>query len=159
MTTELSATSLRVQAALDAAGATGQVRVLDDSARTAADAAAALGVAVGAIANSLVFAADGEAVLVMTSGAHRADTVRLAALLGAAVVKRADPDLVRSATGFAIGGVAPVGHPAPLRTIVDTALAAYDVIWAAGGTPETVFPTTYDELVTMTGGTPAEVGD
>jgi len=159
VTTELSATSLRVQAALDAAGATGHVRVLDDSARTAADAAAALGVPVGAIANSLVFAADGEAVLVMTSGAHRADTSRLATLLGAATVKRADPDLVRSATGFAIGGVAPVGHPAPLRTIVDTALAAYDVIWAAGGTPETVFPTTYDELVTMTGGTPAEVGD
>jgi prolyl-tRNA editing enzyme YbaK/EbsC (Cys-tRNA(Pro) deacylase) len=146
-----------VVAALRERGATGEVRVLDASARTAAEAAAALGVEVGAIASSLVFLADGEPLLVMTSGAHRVDTARVASLLGVQAVRRADPDLVRTATSQIIGGVAPVGHPAPLRTLVDTALAAHDVVWAAAGHAHAVFPTTYDELLRVTGGRPAQV--
>ena len=146
-----------VVAALRERGAAGDVRVLDDSARTAAEAAAALGCDVGAIANSLVFTADDEPLLVLTSGAHRVDTAAVAALLGVQRVRRADPDTVRAATGQVIGGVAPVGHPAPLRTLVDTALAAYDAVWAAAGHTHAVFPTTYDELLRITGGQPAQV--
>jgi prolyl-tRNA editing enzyme YbaK/EbsC (Cys-tRNA(Pro) deacylase) len=136
----------------------GEVRVLPESAPTAAAAAAQLGCEVGAIANSLVFAADGAPLLVMTSGAHRVDTARVAALVGAAVVARADAKSVRAWTGQVIGGVAPVGHPAPIRTLVDVWLAKYDVVWAAGGHPHAVFPTAYDELLRITGGTAAEVG-
>jgi len=136
----------------------GEVRVLPESAPTAAAAAAQLGCEVGAIANSLVFAADGAPLLVMTSGAHRVDTARVAALVGAAVVARADAKSVRAWTGQVIGGVAPVGHPAPIRTLVDVWLAKYDVVWAAGGHPHAVFPTSYDELLRITGGTSAEVG-
>jgi prolyl-tRNA editing enzyme YbaK/EbsC (Cys-tRNA(Pro) deacylase) len=140
-------------------GVPGEVRVLPESAPTAAAAAAQLGCEVGAIANSLVFAADGEPLLVMTSGAHRVDTSRVAALVGAAVVARANAQSVRSWTGQAIGGVGPVGHPAPIRTLVDIWLAKYDVVWAAGGHPHTVFPTSFDELIRITGGTSAEVGE
>jgi prolyl-tRNA editing enzyme YbaK/EbsC (Cys-tRNA(Pro) deacylase) len=140
-------------------GVAGEVRVLPESAPTAAAAAAQLGCEVGAIANSLVFAADGEPLLVMTSGAHRVDTSRVAALVGAAVVARADAQSVRSWTGQAIGGVGPVGHPAPIRTLVDIWLAKYDVVWAAGGHPHTVFPTSFDELIRITGGNSAEVGE
>ncbi|MCG2798441.1 MAG: YbaK/EbsC family protein [Cellulomonas sp.] len=146
-------------AALAAAGATGVVRALPDSARTAAEAAASLGCTVGQIANSLVFLADDEPLLILTSGRHRVDTAALATVLGVARISRATPEQVRAATGQAIGGVAPVGHPAPLRTVVDLALADYDQVWAAGGTPHTVFPTTFAELVTVTGGRPLAVGD
>lgn len=147
----------RVRAALTAAGATGEVRILDDAARTAAQAAAALGVEVGQIANSLVFEADGAPLLVLASGAARVDTVHVAELVGAREVRRATPEFVRTHTGFVIGGVAPVGHPEPLTTLVDTYLAAYDVVWAAAGHPHTVFPTTYDELLRITAGRAAEV--
>lgn len=149
---------VKVTDALAAAGVTGRVRVLPDEARTAAIAAAQLGVEVGAIANSLVFDADGEALLVLTSGAHRVDTERVAALVGVQRLRRASPEFVRAATGQPIGGVAPVGHPAPLRTLVDVALEPHPTVWAAAGIPHTVFPTTYAELVRVTGGTPAEVG-
>jgi prolyl-tRNA editing enzyme YbaK/EbsC (Cys-tRNA(Pro) deacylase) len=148
----------RVAEALAAAGVPGEVHELADAVRTAPQAAAQLGVEVGAIANSLVFDADGDAVLVLTSGAHRVDTARVAELLGVGELRRASPDFVRATTGQPIGGVAPVGHPRPLRTLVDKDLAAYEVIWAAGGIPHTVFPTSYSELVRITGGTPAEVG-
>lgn len=139
-----------------------RMRVLPDAVATAAAAAEALGVQVGQIANSLVFEAvregrDGDPLLVLTSGAHRVDTGKVAALLGVERVRRASPELVRSATGQVIGGVAPVGHPAPLRTLVDRALAAYDEVWAAGGIPHAVFPTTFAELVAVTGGEPADV--
>jgi prolyl-tRNA editing enzyme YbaK/EbsC (Cys-tRNA(Pro) deacylase) len=133
--------------------------MLEDSARTAAEAAAALGVTVGQIASSIVFAADGEPLLVLTSGAHRVDTAKVATLLGVEKVKRPDADFVRQHTGFPIGGVPPVAHPEPLRTLVDTALQQFDVVWAAAGHPHAVFPTTYNELVRLTGGTPADVGD
>jgi prolyl-tRNA editing enzyme YbaK/EbsC (Cys-tRNA(Pro) deacylase) len=146
-----------VQDALTAADASGQIRVLPDAVSTAAAAAAALGVEVGQIANSLIFDADGDPLLVLTSGAHRVDTAKVAALVGVAAVRRATPDFVREHTGQAIGGVAPVGHPKPVRTLVDTALDRYDEVWAAGGIPHAVFPTTFAELVRMTDGTPAEV--
>jgi prolyl-tRNA editing enzyme YbaK/EbsC (Cys-tRNA(Pro) deacylase) len=134
-----------------------RLRVRPDAVSTAAAAAAALGVEVGQIANSLVFDVDGEALLVLTSGAHRVDTGKVAALVGAQRVRRAPPEFVRSATGQVIGGVAPVGHPAPLRTLVDRALAAYPEVWAAGGIPHAVVPLTYAELVKVTGGEPADV--
>ncbi|MFJ2776806.1 YbaK/EbsC family protein [Kitasatospora sp. NPDC087315] len=157
MTAGLPARSLTVAAALAAAGLTGEIRVLPDSARTAAEAAAALGCEVGAIAGSLVFQCDGAPLLVMTSGAHRVDTAYLADRLGTGPIERATAQQVRDATGQAIGGVAPTGHPARLRTVVDTALAGHDVLWAAAGHPHTVVPMTYDELLRLTGGTPSEV--
>ena len=143
--------------AVDGAGRPSQVRILPDAVHTAALAAEALGVQVGQIANSLIFSADGEPLLVLTSGAHRVDTKKVAADLGLAALDRATPDFVRDHTGQPIGGVAPIGHPKPLRTLVDTALGDYDEIWAAGGIPHAVFPTTYTELVRLTGGTPTEV--
>lgn len=151
-TENLPARSRLVHEALRAAGIAGEIVVLPDAASTAALAASALGVEAGAIANSLVFWSDDAPLLVMTSGAHRVDTTALAERLGRGDIRRATPDQVREATGQAIGGVAPTGHPAPLVTIVDEALAAYSEIWAAGGTPHTVFPLTYNELVRLTGG-------
>lgn len=153
MSDTLSPRSLLVQDALRQSGISGEIVVLPDAASTAALAAAALGVEVGAIANSLVFWSDGEPLLVMTSGAHRVDTTALATRLGRENIVRANVDQVRAATGQAIGGVAPTGHPAPVVTVVDEALAAYPEIWAAGGTPHTVFPLTFGELVRLTGGT------
>jgi prolyl-tRNA editing enzyme YbaK/EbsC (Cys-tRNA(Pro) deacylase) len=147
-----------VDAILEASGCHGRVRLLPDAAPTATAAAAQLGVDVGAIANSLVFATpDGVPVLVMTSGAHRVDTGKVAALLGVTGLDSAPADLVYSATGQRIGGVAPIGHPAPLQTVVDVTLANFPQIWAAGGIPHAVFPTTYEELLRLTGGRPAEV--
>ena len=146
------------QDVLRSLGVAGEVRQLPSAAPTAATAAEQLGCEVGAIANSLVFAADGEPLLVMTSGAHRVDTARVAKALGVSSVDRADAKSVRAWTGQAIGGVGPVAHPAPIRTLVDNWLARYDVVWAAAGHPHTVFPTSFAELVRITGGTPAEVG-
>ena len=143
---------------LRAAGATGTVRHLPAGARTAAAAAAQLGVEVGAIANSLVFDVDGNPLLVLTSGAHRVDEPLVATLLGVPAISRATPEFVRRHTGQAIGGVAPIGHPEPIGTLVDIELARHDQVWAAAGHPHTVFPTTYDELLDLTGGTAAEVG-
>lgn len=152
MTDSLPPRSRLVADRLTAAGITGEIRVLPDAASTAALAAAALGIEVGAIANSLIFISDDEPLLVMTSGAHRVDTVALAERLGRGAIKRATPEQVRDATGQAIGGVAPTGHPSQLTTIVDEDLAGYPEIWAAGGTPHTVFPLTFDELVALTAG-------
>lgn len=149
----------RVADALAALGVVKTVRTLPEPAPTAAVAAAQLGCEVGAIANSLVFDADGEPLLVLTSGAHRVDTERIAALTGVRAVRRATPAFVRDATGQPIGGVAPVGHPRPVRTLVDTWLRRHPRVWAAGGHPSTVFPTSFDELLRLTGGTAADVGD
>ena len=143
---------------LKSLGVAGDVRELPDPAPTVAAAAQQLGCEVGAIANSLVFDADGAPLLVMTSGAHRVDTSRVASLTGSAAVTRADARSVREWTGQAIGGVGPVAHPAPIRTLVDTWLSKYDVVWAAAGHPHTVFPTSFDELIRITGGTAADVG-
>ncbi len=147
----------KVSDALAAAGARGTVRVLPDPAPTAAAAAAQLGCEVGAIANSLIFDGDGAPVLILTSGAHRVDTAKLAAELGIGKLKRATPEFVREHTGQTIGGVAPVGHPEPVRTLVDSTLQDYDEVWAAGGIAHAVFPTTYDELLRITDGTPVTV--
>lgn len=167
MSTESSlrafANASTVQAALaaadtrDGSGQPSQVRILPDAVHTAVLAAQALGIAVGQIANSLIFDADGVPLLVLTSGRHRVDTALVAADLGLTNLRRASPDFVRDHTGQVIGGVAPLGHPEPIRTLVDTALADYDEIWAAGGVPQAVFPITYLELVRITGGTPATV--
>jgi drug/metabolite transporter (DMT)-like permease/prolyl-tRNA editing enzyme YbaK/EbsC (Cys-tRNA(Pro) deacylase) len=152
-----------VQDALDSAGArdaSGQpsvVRMLPTAVHTAVAAAAALGVEVGQIANSLIFNADGEPLLVLTSGAHRVDTGKVAAALGVTMLRRATADFVRDRTGQPIGGVAPLGHPKAVRTLVDSSLERYEEVWAAGGVPQAVFPTTYAELVRVTDGTPAEV--
>jgi prolyl-tRNA editing enzyme YbaK/EbsC (Cys-tRNA(Pro) deacylase) len=144
------------------AGCTGEVRVLPAEVRTAQAAATALGVPVGAIVNSLVFAVDdgrgAVPLLVLTSGAHRVDEVTVAGLLGVAGISRATPGFVREHTGQAIGGVAPVGHPAPIGTLVDVELARHERVWAAAGHPSAVFPTTYEELLRITAGTAAEVG-
>jgi prolyl-tRNA editing enzyme YbaK/EbsC (Cys-tRNA(Pro) deacylase) len=143
---------------LGATTASVRIQVLPEAARTAAAAADQLGVGVAQIANSLIFAADGAPLLVMASGGHRVDTTKVATVVGAERVERATPEFVREHTGFAIGGVAPVGHPAPIRTLVDVELQQYDEVWAAAGHPNTVFPTTYDELLAITGGEPAEIG-
>jgi prolyl-tRNA editing enzyme YbaK/EbsC (Cys-tRNA(Pro) deacylase) len=149
---------LAVRNALKLRGANGEVRRLDNTARTAKEAADALGIEVGQIASSLVFLADGEPVLVIASGGHRVDTEQLSAILDGAAITKANADDVRNATGFAIGGVAPVGHPEPLRTVVDVALSKYEIVWAAGGHPHYVFPTSYDELLRITAGEAAQVG-
>jgi prolyl-tRNA editing enzyme YbaK/EbsC (Cys-tRNA(Pro) deacylase) len=146
-----------VASELSALKVAGQVRELPEPAPTAATAAAQLGCSVGAIANSLVFTADGEPLLILTSGAHRVDTAKVAAEIGASKISRADPEFVYASTGQRIGGVAPVGHPKPIRTIVDTSLRDHDVVWAAGGHAHTVFPTSFTELVRITGGTPLAV--
>ncbi|MFD5517299.1 YbaK/EbsC family protein [Streptomyces sp. NPDC127066] len=156
--TSLPVRSMEVARALAEAGVGGRVRELADSTRTAAEAAAALGCDVGAIANSLVFISDGEPVLVLASGRHKVDTAALAARWGRGKLHRATPEQVRQATGQAIGGVAPVGHPQALSAVVDAALADYPQLWAAAGTPRTVFPTTVDELLRLTGGLLLPVG-
>jgi prolyl-tRNA editing enzyme YbaK/EbsC (Cys-tRNA(Pro) deacylase) len=150
-----SITSFRAE--LERLGGAGEVIVLPESAHTAALAAAALGCEVGAIANSLLFAADNEPVLVLTSGAHRVDTAATAARIDVPKLKRADPEFVRNHTGQVIGGVSPIAHPSPIPTYVDTWLQKHPVVWAAAGHPSAVFSTTYDELLRLTGGTPIEV--
>ena len=168
----------RVTEALARAGVTGRIVVLDEHARTAAQAAQQLGVTVAQIANSLVFSVPDDApahpgrdddretdrhtdrhraLLVLTSGGHRVDTAKVAGQVGAPRLDRATPDFVRRQTGFAIGGVAPVGHLTTVQTLVDVALAEHEVIWAAAGHPRTVFATTFAEPVQITGGTPSEV--
>lgn len=146
-----------VQQHLIDAGLTARIRELPDSTRTAAEAAAALSCEIGAIASSLLFYADEDPLLVMTSGRHRVDTDVLAAQISATTIEMATPKQVRAVTGQAIGGVAPIGHPSALRTVIDTALADYDTIWAAGGTPHTVMPLTFDQLVALTSGTALQV--
>lgn len=141
-----------VHARLAEAGVDARIVVLPASARTAALAAEAIGCPVGAIANSLVLVADQKPILVITSGAHRVDFGVLAEQLGADTVAMAPPAVVREATGQVIGGVAPVGHPAPLPTFIDEDLRAFDEVWTAGGTPETVMPLTFAQLMEVTGG-------
>ena len=138
-------------------GGTGPVVVLPEAAHTAELAAQALGCAVGAIANSLLFDAAGRPVLILTSGAHRVDTTKAAAALGVLRLLRAGPEFVREHTGQVIGGVSPLGHPAPLPTSIDPWLQRHDEVWAAAGHPSAVFRTCYDELVRLTGATALDV--
>lgn len=153
---ELHPAAQRVQAALHEVGLDVRIVEFAESTRTSADAAAAVGTTVGQIAKSLVFLSGGEPVLVIASGANRVDTAKVARLTGAPV-RRADGDLVKAHTGFAIGGVPPVGHARPLRTLIDQDLFQYAGIWAAAGTPHAVFPLTPADLQRITGGTVADV--
>jgi prolyl-tRNA editing enzyme YbaK/EbsC (Cys-tRNA(Pro) deacylase) len=146
-----------VEAALRAAGIEPDLRTFPEPVPTAAAAAATLGCDVGAIANSLVFADGSRPLLVVASGAHRVDTAKLAKRLGTGKIRRASPDFVFETTGQRVGGVAPIGHPEPVRTVVDTDLARYPVLWAGGGDEFTMFATSFDELLKMTGGTAVEV--
>jgi prolyl-tRNA editing enzyme YbaK/EbsC (Cys-tRNA(Pro) deacylase) len=152
-TQALPAAAQRVQDALAALGRPYVVRQLDHSTRTAAEAAQAVGCQVAQIAKSLVFRgrSSGRPVLVIASGANRVSETRLAELLGEAVVM-ADPDFVRRQTGFAIGGVAPVGLAAPLAVYIDEELLRFDEIWSAAGTPHSVFPMPPADLAALTHG-------
>ena len=147
----------RVVAALAAVGVDTDIKILDADAKTATAAAEQLGCDVGAIANSLLFDCDGSPLLVMSSGAHRVDTTRLARALGASSITKASPQMVRSATDQAIGGVAPTGHPSRIRTVVDDTLARYPVVWTAAGTPDSVMPLSYEQLLKVTEGVAVQV--
>ncbi|WP_182526337.1 YbaK/EbsC family protein [Nocardioides dongkuii] len=138
-------------------GGAGAVVILPDSVHTAALAADALGCEVGAIANSLLFDADGSPVLILTSGAHRVDTAKAAAAVGVGSLRRATPEFVREHTGQVIGGVSPIGHPAPVPTYLDPWLRRHEVVWAAAGHPAAVFSTTVEELLAMTGAVEIDV--
>lgn len=126
--------------------------------KTAVDAASAIGCDVGQIVKSLIFAVDGEVVLAYVSGSNRLDESKLAIAAGGVTCSRVDADVVRSATGFPIGGVPPFGHDSELRVFVDPDLLAYDVVWAAAGTWHDVFSLTPDQLVGASGGIVAEIG-
>lgn len=146
----------RVQAALVGAGIQTPVVEFADSTRTAAEAAAAIGTSVAQIAKSLVFIAGEEPLLVITSGANRVSMEKLAVLTGAAV-RRADAGTVKLTTGFPVGGVPPLGHQAPIRILIDRDLLAFDTIWAAAGTPNSVFRVSPHDLVRVTGGEVADI--
>lgn len=156
---DLPASAQRVHEALSRQGLDSRLVELPVAARTSQQAADALGVEVGRIAKSLVFRAvnSSSAVLVIAAGDRRVDERRVAAALGEPI-ERATPEFVRAHTGFAIGGVAPVGHPQSLATFVDTSLRRFDKVWAAGGTPHCVFPIAPADLVIASGGREIEIG-
>jgi prolyl-tRNA editing enzyme YbaK/EbsC (Cys-tRNA(Pro) deacylase) len=129
-----------------------EVRRFPQGTKTALDAAGAIGCEVGQIVKSLVFMADDAPVLALTSGANRVDTRALAALVGASLVRRASPEEARAATGFAVGGTPPFGHPVRVRAFVDRDLLRYEEVWAAAGTPDSVFPLSAEELVRLSEG-------
>lgn len=157
--TTLPARAAVIQQQLRERGIDREVIRFDEGTHTAKAAAAALGIEVGAIANSLIFWMADAPLLIMTSGAHRVDLELVAAELGEGPIVRATPEQVRAATGQVIGGVSPLGHPAPIRTIVDVALREHPLLSAAAGTADTVFMLTYDELLAITGGEERVVGD
>jgi len=149
----------RVSAKLKELGVNGEVHVLSDSARTAQEAADALGILVGQVASSIVFKLDDESpLLVITSGRHRVDTKIVAEKLGVAKLHRVDADYVKEKSGFSIGGVSPVGWVNPPTILIDEALNDYEVVWAAAGHPHSVYPTTYAELIKCTGARPMFIG-
>ena len=151
----------RAQAALDKHGISGKIKILADSARTAAEAAAGLGIEVGQIASSLVFKLpDDRSLLVITSGRHRVDTQMVADLLQVPDLDRADADYVKEISGYSVGGVAPLGWiNEPSITLIDEALSDYQAIWAAAGHPHAVFPSSYQELLKASGAKAARVGN
>jgi Cys-tRNA(Pro) deacylase len=148
----------RVSAAAARAGLELEVRRFPEETRTAADAARAIGCEVAQIVKSLVFMADEAPVVALVSGANLADTDALARELGSGGVRRASGREARDATGFAIGGVPPIGHDRELPVIVDRDLTTHDVVWAAAGLPDTVFPITPEDLVRASGGRVADIG-
>lgn len=165
---------IRVQTELRKNGISSTVEILQDSARSAVEAAAALGIEVGQVASSIVFKLpSGAPLLVITSGRHRVDTVLVAQTLGVDKLHRADADYVKAVSGFAIGGVsplgwlvaestggvAPIGWVSPATILIDQALNDYQVVWAAAGHPHAVYPTSFAELLECTGAMPMVVGD
>jgi len=150
----------RVQQTLKELGVSGEVKALSDSARSAQEAADALGILVGQVASSIVFKLPDESpLLVITSGRHRVDTALVAAHLGVDKLHRVDADYVKEQSGFSIGGVSPIGWVSPAMILIDQALNDYEVVWAAAGHPHAVYPTTFAELLECTGATPMIVGD
>lgn len=150
----------RVVMALARHGCASEIKVLSDSARTAAEAASALGIEVGQIASSLIFKLpDGSPLLVITSGRHRVDTDLVAQNLGIEKLGRVDADYVKEQSGFSIGGVAPIGWVSPATILIDKALNDYAVVWAAAGHPHAVYPTSFSELVAITLAKPMVVGE
>jgi prolyl-tRNA editing enzyme YbaK/EbsC (Cys-tRNA(Pro) deacylase) len=151
----------RVAAAMQELSIAGPITVLGDSARTAQDAASALGIEVGQIASSLIFKTPDEKVLlIITSGRHRVDTSLVATNLGCSELLRVDAAFVKEFSGFSIGGVSPIGWTSkPDITLIDEALNEYQVVWAAAGHPHGVYPTTFAELISATGASPMKVGD
>ncbi len=148
----------RVQQALDACGLDSRVVRLPNSTRTAPEAAQAVGCEVGAIAKSLLFMADGEPVLVVCAGDRRVNTVAVASILGVADVRMASADDVRSITGYAIGGVPPIGHATPVRTLMDTSLLRWPLVYAAAGAHDALFPADPNRLLEVSGATLADIG-
>ena len=150
----------RVQQTLKELGVNVEVKVLSDSARSAQEAADALGILVGQVASSIVFKLpNASPLLVITSGRHRVDTTLVAAHLGVDKLHRVDADYVKAQSGFSIGGVSPVGWISKATIIIDQALSEYEIVWAAAGHPHAVYPTTYAELIQCTGALPMTVGD
>lgn len=148
----------RVATALEQLGLPAEIIEFSESTRTAEEAAAAVGCTVGQIVKSLVFLVDGQPVLALVSGSNRLDSAKLGSIAGGKVT-RADANVVRAATGYAIGGVPPVGHATTLPTYIDRDLLGYDTIWAAAGTPNAVFRVTPDDLVRISGGTVADLAE
>ncbi|MSW62534.1 MAG: YbaK/EbsC family protein, partial [Actinobacteria bacterium] len=144
---------IRVTALLRELSCPGEVTILSDSARTALDAAMALGIEAGQVASSIVFKLpSGNPLLIITSGRHRVDTELVAKNLGVEKLHRADADFVKNASGFSIGGVSPLGWISkPEIILIDEALNDYEVVWAAAGHPHAVYPTSYAELIECTG--------
>ncbi len=157
MVSPLPPAAVRVHQALAALGISVQIQEFPQGTRTAQDAARAIGTTLGQIVKSLVFVADGRPLLVLASGRNRVDSGKLARAAGAARVERADADFVRATTGFAIGGVPPVGHATPLETFIDEDLLTYDIVYAAAGTPTVIFPIAPGDLVRITGGRTADL--
>jgi Cys-tRNA(Pro) deacylase len=147
----------RAQAALRELGVEIEIVELEASARTAQQAADALGVELGSIVKSLVFLADGQPIVVLVAGDQRADPARLKALLGARRVMIADAEQVRQATGYAIGGVPPLGHETPLPVWIDRSLERFETVYAAAGGPRSIFPIRYTKLVALTDGQAADL--
>ena len=150
----------RVQSLMKELGMSGEITALADSARTAKEAADALGIEVGQVASSIVFKLDDESpLLVITSGRHKVDTDLVAKNLSQSKLHRVDADYVKEKSGFSIGGVSPIGWVSDATVLIDLALDDYEVVWAAAGHPHSVFPTTYAELIACTGATPMVVGE
>lgn len=154
----MTGASDRFAEAARASGLDPRTRRFPEGTKTADDAARAIGCDVGQIVKSLVFMADGRPVLALTSGANRVDEAKLAAVTGAEAVRRATPEEARAATGFAVGGTPPFGHPDRVRAFCDEDLLAHDEVWAAAGTPDSVFPLTPADLVRLSGATVVDLG-
>ncbi|ABM09809.1 YbaK/EbsC family protein [Paenarthrobacter aurescens] len=148
---------LNVRSALIAAGAEDTVRIFKEKVPTAAAAASALGCDVAAITNSLIFDFDGEPLLILASGAAKVDTTMVADQLGIGKIRRARPEFVLQHTGQEVGGVAPVGHPRKIRTLLDISLQAHPVLWAGAGDHNSMFSISYEELARITAAEPLQV--